>query len=270
MKPKRTRRIWSAPDLRRLIKLYATHPTNEIAHTLNRTVSGIYGMAKKLGLNKTQAFIHSEASRARLRKGSRVGEAYRFKKGHVPANKGMRRPGWYAGRMRETQFKKGNRSHTWKPVGTIRADSEGFLHLKVRERLPGDAPGWNPEVWPMLHHQVWRDAKGPIPPGHIVTFKDRNRSNCAIENLELMSKADNARRNAIWNRYPAELCKVIMLNGALKRKLRRQYGKEHDGGPSGPSIRDPRSAEGSGQADGGGARAGGKRSGANADQQRKG
>jgi hypothetical protein len=76
---------------------------------------------------------------------------------------------------------------------------------------------------------VWEQHNGPIPPKHIVAFKDRNRANCAIENLELMSMADNARRNAMWNRLPPELVQVIMLTGALKRQIkRRQRGTEQD------------------------------------------
>lgn len=233
MKPKRKRRakedrrrrFWSTPDLKRLIKLYPARPTIEIAEMLDRSLLGVYGTAKKLGLKKTQEFIASPASRARLQKGDRIGEAFQYKKGNVPANKGTRRPGYGPGRMKETQFKKGaltgQAAHNHKPVGTILADSEGFLRIKVRERLPGDAAGWNSDIWPLLHHKVYREAKGPIPAKHIVAFKDRNRANCAIENLELMSMADNARRNAMWSRFPEELIKVIMLNGVLKRKLRR-------------------------------------------------
>jgi hypothetical protein len=41
-----------------------------------------------------------------------------------------------------------------------------------------------------------------------------------MENLVLMSLADNARRNAMWRRYPKDLIEVIVLKGALKRKLR--------------------------------------------------
>jgi hypothetical protein len=228
MKPKRKRLFWSAQELRRLIKLYPSRPTKEIARTLDRTLFGVYGAANKLGLKKTAEFIASPASRARLQKGTRSGAAFRFQKGHVPANKGLRRPGWHAGRMKETQFKKGALSGkaalNHKPVGTILVDHEGYLRIKVRERLPGDASGWNSDIWPLLHHKVWRETKGPIPPKHIVTFKDKDRSRCVIENLELMSKADNARRNAMWNRFPPELIGAIMANGVLKRKLRRNNG----------------------------------------------
>jgi len=80
-------------------------------------------------------------------------------------------------------------------------------------------------VWPLYGRWVWEQLKGPIPPKHLVMFKDGNRSNCAIENLELLSMANNARRNSMWATLPREVAEVIQLNGALKRKLRRIHGQ---------------------------------------------
>jgi hypothetical protein len=122
--------------------------------------------------------------------------------------------------MRETQFKKGQRSQTWKPVGTVVPDADGYLHIKVREHRPGDPGGWGKNVWPLLHHEVWKKHKGPIPPKHLVVFRDRNRENCAFENLELISMAENARRNRMWTVLPRDLANIIHLNGQIKRKIR--------------------------------------------------
>jgi hypothetical protein len=135
--------------------------------------------------------------------------------------------------MKETQFRKGNRTgiaaRNWKPVGTILPDSEGYLRIKVREAQHGkEATGFgNTKVWPLYGRYIWEQHKGPIPPKHLVIFKDRNRANCAIENLELMSMADNGRRNVMWAKFPRELAEAIQLNGALKRKVgRMQNGKK--------------------------------------------
>lgn len=223
------RRFWGEDDLARLRELYPDHTTREVARELKRSVYGVYGMANILGLHKTPEYIKAHA---RLQKGSRVGIEHRYPKAHVPANKGLRRPGWSPGRMRETQFKKGERrgsaQHNWKPIGTILADSEGFLRIKVREAKAAEEPSGfgNTKVWPLLNRHVWEQHKGPIPPKHIVAFKDRNRSNCAIENLELLSMADNARRNNMWATMPRELAEVIQMQGALKRKLRKLNGEK--------------------------------------------
>jgi hypothetical protein len=190
-------------------------------------------MAYKLGLKKSLEFLESEES-GRLREGeSRPGsERTQFRKGQVPANKGLRRPGWHAGRMQQTQFKKGQRSgcaaHNWVPIGTIRADPEGYLRIKIREAEHGrEATGFgNTKVWPLYNRYIWEQHNGSIPPKHMVIFKDRNRQNCSIENLELISMGENARRNSMWTRLPRALAEAIQLQGALKRKIRRLDGKE--------------------------------------------
>lgn len=222
-------RPWSTPQIVQLRALYPSLSTKSMERRLGHSQASIYGMAKKLGLKKSPEYL---ARHCRLQKGSDIGSAFRFRKGQRPANKGLRRPGWHAGRMKETQFKKGELNGkaklNVKPVGTILADHDGYLRIKIRERQRGDAAGWNPEIWPCLHHKVWREHKGPIPPKHVVAFKDRNRQNCAIENLELISMAENARRNQMWTTMPRELAEAIQLNGVLKRKIRRLNGEKQD------------------------------------------
>ena len=156
-------------------------------------------------------------------------------------NKGLRRPGWHAGRMRETQFKKGQLSGkaaaNHKPIGTVLADNEGYLRIKVRERTSyAEEPGWNKNVWPLLSHYVWEQHHGEIPPRHLVVFKDGDRSNCAIENLKLLSMADNISRNHWKNTLPRELAEAILLNGRLKRKIRGNYGKKQNQRSQGSSV----------------------------------
>lgn len=220
------RQIWTDAEVERLKARYADEPTAAIAAALGRSAGEVYRKAAKLGLHKSEAFRRSPASGI-LQKGQTrpEGVPHQFPKGHVPANKGLRRPGWSSGRMRETQFKKGQMAGAakkkWKPIGTIMPDTEGYLRIKLRERIPGAGEnGWNSKVWKLYQHQVWEAANGPIPPKHIVVFKDGNRSNCALENLELISMAENARRNRMWNRLPRELAEAIQLQGVLKRKLR--------------------------------------------------
>jgi hypothetical protein len=41
----------------------------------------------------------------------------------------------------------------------------------------------------LMHWYVWEKAHGPIPPGHCIFHKDRNPANNALENLELLPKA---------------------------------------------------------------------------------
>ena len=44
--------------------------------------------------------------------------------------------------------------------------------------------------WRLLHHVVWEKVHGPIPAGYTVTFLDGNIQNASIENLALISRAE--------------------------------------------------------------------------------
>ena len=209
---------WTPNEVGRLIRLYADTPTAELASLLGHPLWSVYGKARSLGLSKSPDFIESAAS-GRLRRGGDKGKETRFPKGHVPANKGLRRPGFSPGRMRETQFKEGRKPHTWRPIGTERLYG-GYLQRKVTDT------GYPPRDWQPVHRLIWEDANGPIPSGHVVIFKDGNRSNVALSNLELVSRAELGRKNVMWNRYPRELAETIQLAGALKHKINRRTERE--------------------------------------------
>ncbi len=225
---------WNEEDRQLVGEMYPHVKTEKIAAELGRKIGAVYQLAAKMGLTKTAAF-RASAESGILRKGEWREEsvATRFQKGQTPANKGLRRPGYAPGRMCETQFKKGCRTgvaaENWCPIGTIRADGEGYLRIKVREGVKGEAYGFgNTKIWPLLQRHVWEREKGPIPPGHVIRFKSKDRGNCAIENLECISRADLARSNAMWSRYPRDLALAIQLNGALKRKMRRLNCEQHE------------------------------------------
>src|SRR5437868_4293200 len=100
------RKPWSPAELAQLAAQYPHMKTALIAIMLDRTLSTVYQTAHRLGLTKTREFYASPASG---RTCGRQGIGTRFVKGQAPANKGLRRPGWAPGRMRETQFKAGVR-----------------------------------------------------------------------------------------------------------------------------------------------------------------
>lgn len=209
---------WTPTEVEMLTRLYADTPTAELASLFGRPAHSVFGKARSLGLSKSSDFFESAAS-GRLRRGENVGKATRFQKGHVPANKGLRRPGFSPGRMGEGQFRKGEKPKNWKPVGSERIFG-GYLQRKMTDT------GYPPRDWKFVHRLVWEAANGPIPSGHVVIFKDGNRSNVALPNLELVNRAELGRKNVIWNRYPRELAETICLAGALKRKINRRADRE--------------------------------------------
>lgn len=115
------------------------------------------------------------------------------------------------GRSSETQFKKGQKPHTWLPVGSTRVSADGYLQRKISDT------GY-PRDWKSIHILLWEEHVGPIPTGHCVCFKDNNKQNVVIDNLELITRAERMRRNSI-HRYPPELKSAIRVISKLKRTI---------------------------------------------------
>lgn len=171
-----TRRFWTAREVRLVRRLYPHQSTAKIAAQLGRTVLSIYGLANTLGLRKTEQYLATPDA-CRLRRGDNPGIPFRYPKGHVPANKGTRRPGWGPGRMKETQFKKGQLPLNKREIGELRLNADGYIDMKVCEAKGAVA-------WRALHVVLWEDVHGPVPPGYALCFRDRDKLNVEIANLE--------------------------------------------------------------------------------------
>jgi hypothetical protein len=212
------KRLWSAADDERMRREYPDTPTPELARSLGRSVAATYGRAEKLGLLKSATYLASPHA-CRLRRGDNVGAASRFPKGHAPANKGLRRPGWSRGRMRETQFKKGVRQGVaqklWKPIGTERISKDGYLERKINNDLPLQAR------WRAVHLIVWEAAHGRLPAGHAIAFKNGDKRDIRLENLECITRRDLMKRNSVHN-LPKPIVEAVQLLGALNRRIRRK------------------------------------------------
>lgn len=215
----RPHRWWSREDIAELKRLFPHLDTGDVARRVGRSVYSVSGMANKIGLNKSAERMH-EMGRQVGQRLQASGRSHRFLKGQTPHNKGVKRPGWSAGRMRETQFKKGQKPHTWLPIGSTRLSKKGYLQRKVTDT------GYPPHDWIAEHTLLWEKAHGKVPRGHAVCFKNGDKTHVVETNLELISRAELMRRNTIHN-LPPELKQVIMLKGVVKRKV-REMREEHD------------------------------------------
>lgn len=216
------RKRW-APEEDALIKqLYPNTPAKKIAQRFGCTIYQIYNRAGHLGLEKSAEYIARQ--NAELGRQLTInGYAHRFPKGHVPANKGLRRPGYAPGRMAETQFKKGQRAGAaeakWLPVGTVKMNPDGYLRRKIADEPEAIAgKGGTSTNWEFIHRRVWEDAHGPIPEGYRIWWKDGDHLNCTLENLELLSGHDHMMRTTVHN-LPQPLKEVIQLKGAISRQI---------------------------------------------------
>lgn len=168
------RRKWSAEHIAEMKARYPSEATADLAADLGHPLRSTYNMASVLGLKKNAEF-HG------------AGQSTRFSRGMIPWNKGLKgvSPG---GRSIDTRFNVGCQSATWLPVGAERR-RKGYLMRKVADT--GDKGiDWKP-----VHVLAWEKENGPVPQGHCVLFLDGDRSNTALDNLVLISRAEIVRMN---------------------------------------------------------------------------
>ena len=222
-----TRRFWTEVEEQMLRLHYADSHTEDLAKELGRPVDRVRAKANAMGLRKTREFI-AEVARARSMTPGHPSQAHRFQKGIVPHNKGIKRPdGWAPGRMRETQFRPGNKPVNWAPVGSYRVNTDG-----VFERKFSDEPGPPKARWRAVARLVWEEQIGPVPPGHIVVFKRGMRPErvddieaYTVERLECISRAENMQRNT-YHQYGPEVSQLVQLRGVLTRTINQRKKKE--------------------------------------------
>ena len=200
---------WTQEEIEILSRLYPNHYAREIAGILGRGISSIYCKARTLGI---------ESSREKIqRAGYEVSKspssiASRFPKGHTPVNKGKRvSPETYA-KCQPTMFKKGQTPINHRDVGSERVNVYGYIEIKVSE----------PNRWRLKHRVMWEQVNGTIPRGYNVQFKNHNPLDCRIENLYLISKAEQmAKENSFWAKYPKEIQEIIHLKGVVNRAIHK-------------------------------------------------
>lgn len=143
------------------------------------------------------------------RNGWKTGRTGCFEKGNIP-HPNARQKG-----PNKTSFKKGSISHNWQPIGHERLTKEGYLQRKITDT------GYTPGDYVEVHRLVWEEHNGEIPAGHVVIFKDADKSNICLDNLLLASRADMAVMNKTGlHKAPAELKETALITAKLIRKTR--------------------------------------------------
>lgn len=190
---------WTPQDDDDMRRLYPTNEIRVLEKIFGRPEKAIAARAHKLGLTKAPDY-------APPRRGT-------FEPGIKPWNKGMKGIDLSGGKG---QFKKGNRPHTWVPIGHERISKDGLLERKVTDDGPAK------DHFRSVHSIIWEERHGPIPEGYFVRFKSDDKRNFDDDNLELVSRAENMRRNSYHTNYPPEIARLIQLRGALNRKINRR------------------------------------------------
>lgn len=206
--------IWEKWQIDYLKKSYPDGLTSEISTAIGKSIPAIYHMARKLVLSKSQAFMESNKS-GRLNSSDGKGRNCRFHKGHKPWNTGFK--GLVVDeRSKKTQFKKGQtpKNTLYDGARSKRKDKRGVYYWFVRV-----AAG----KWEYEQIYRWKKERGEIPKGMILSSKDGDTLNSDPNNWELITKAENAKRNSgsisLADGYVAST--LSKRNKELKKELQK-------------------------------------------------
>jgi hypothetical protein len=192
---------WKPHEVEILKQHYADSTIHELMQMLNKTSISIYQQAYLQKLKKSAAY--EEKRRLQDIENLRKNTTARFKKGDTPWNKGIK--GSIPNNV--TSFKKGNLPHNTRSEGETRLDKEGYVLVKIAHKK-----------WIRKHRVIWEQTHGEIPKGYLIRIKDGNKENYSLDNMELITMADNMRLNII-HRFPTELKQTINLLNKLKKKI---------------------------------------------------
>jgi hypothetical protein len=193
------------PEKMKLLKeLYPNTRNVDIAQILGVTECSIIAAGFRYKLRKTEEFKRQ------------CSEKGYYKKGQTPFNKGKKGSEYLSDealqKMKGTQFSKGSVPPNHRPVGFERACSkDGYIYVKVGEGM---------RQFRLKHRIIYEQHFGKIPKGYNVQFKDGDKRNFNIDNLELVSKRTNMKRNTVHN-YPKEIALTVQLRGALNRQINK-------------------------------------------------
>jgi hypothetical protein len=207
------RKLWTPDELAIMEILYPDTDTRVIAKGFGRTVISVGNQAALMGVKKTPEYLSALPSKKFLKAGAKT----RFKKGNISFNKGktwgefMSKQGQK--NSLKTAFKKGN-------VPTNTKEKDGVITSRHHKRS-----NWTEKFirisigkWIPLRHYNWEKVNGKVPKGMIVALKNPSLGSYEVENLELITKAQNMARNTII-RYPEEVQQTMRVLKKLNRTI---------------------------------------------------
>ena len=216
---KKRQRFRFTPELLEELKRnYPTTITSDLADHFGCSIYAIRNAAHRYGLKKDREFLRQHFRKIMMDP-NHPGRQFLIKKGTPPPNKGKKQTEYMTPeaieRTRATRFKKGqlpkNTRHDY--AITERPEKNGRVYKYIRIGLA---------KWVLYHRYIWEQANGKIPKGYNIQFKDGDSLNCTLDNLYMISQADQLKyENSLYTRYPEEVRKLIQLKGALKRQINK-------------------------------------------------
>lgn len=201
------RHIYSAEEDKFLIENVKGISLKELTDKFNQ----------KFNNNLSESAIANRKNKLKISSGVNFGH---FKKGNKSFNKGKKWDDYLSKEQQEkakkTCYKKGNIPHNHRELFEERLDKNGYIEIKIKE----------PDVWQSKHRYIYEQHFGKIPKNHKVIFLDGNNRNFDIDNLKLVSSAEELIMNNNKLRYNNKeltetgilIAKIIHKRGQIKRK----------------------------------------------------
>jgi hypothetical protein len=202
---------WSEVEKEILKNLYAETPNSELKKMFQCSDKSLYSAAHLLGLKKSKEYI-SKISGEVLKI---VGINSRFKKGQISHNRGRKQADYMSlekiEKCAQTQFKKGIKPHNTVSVGYERITKDDYIEIKIGDFEQSE------QNFKLKHRIVWEGFHGEVPPGYQVRFKDCNKRNFDIDNLELVSFSDSLKINSMCDSSIAKRFLGIKQDDAIAK-----------------------------------------------------
>ena len=151
-------------------------PIKQIARQIGKSGGFVFARYKVLGIE-----VPDDIKRKFIE------DSY-IKKGNIPPNKGKKLTAEEKAKFSRTFFKKGHVPHNVVEIGSERITKDGYIEVKIQD-------GTLSKNYKLKHRLVWERFNGPVPKGFNVQFKDRNRQNCTIDNLYIISRSEQLQKN---------------------------------------------------------------------------
>ena len=167
-------------------------------------------MSCKFGFDYTYHQIKGAITRNKLN----TGRTGRFEKGHATWNKGTKG----LTKANVTSFKKGQKPHNYKPLGSERITKDGYCEIKVSDT----GRRWRPK-----HVLIYEKHHGKVPKGSAVIFLDGDKRNFDIDNLYLVTRSQLAmlNKNSLIQK-DADLTKTAINVVGLMKKISAMEKKD--------------------------------------------
>ena len=168
---------------------------------------------KQFDLNMSESSIANRKVKLGIQSGIVGGQ---FEKGQTSWNKGKKMSPSQYKKSEPTMFKKGNIPANARAIGSERVDKNGYILIKIQD-------GHKNKNWIRKHRYLYEQAYGKVPKGHKVIFADGDNRNFDLDNLILVSDAEELimNRNNLF-KEDTELTKAGVVVAKLLDKVNKR------------------------------------------------